>query len=65
VSINGFDTGVKINEGELTVSDTVFNVRSGWGIDCIVPANPPPTLLIGDNVTVSDNAEALLHEDCL
>lgn len=64
VSINGYDNGIVIGGGSATVSNTVFNVATGFGIKCERNDVRDNALILGENVTASANATALLDPNC-
>jgi len=67
VVFNGYDNGVVIDGGAATVSNTAFNIAKGYGIACIIPGSftsTTNTLSVGENVSASENATAVIDPDC-
>ncbi len=62
--ISGYDNGVVVRGGTVSISNTALNVAQGFGVSCGNASARDNVLTIGDGVTVSDNAEALLGPNC-
>jgi len=61
VIINDYKSGILASGGKVSISNTMLNVVDGFGIRCFSQNNE---LTIGDGVTVSDSAEALISPEC-
>lgn len=64
VIIDGYDNGIVVGGGTVSISNTELNVGKGYGINCGNSASRDTILNLGEGVTVSDNAEALLSPTC-